>query len=229
MTKPAFEKWAQAYRRMEAEGQDLMWPSETLIRLLKGDYVAGLDKDYDGKKVIDIGFGNGNNLIFLASLGMEIHGAEVDEEICRVVGQKLKELRYQSDLRVGTNRQLPFPEEEFDFLVSWNVLHYEDNEEKIDEALAEYRRVLKTGGRFFISTTGPTHLILKDSKALGNHRYEIGKADDFRKGQVFFYFDAPDYVQHYFEKHFANLSIGRVKDDLFNGTLDWFIITGTKN
>ena len=95
-------------------------------------------------------------------------------------------------------------------------------------AIEEYRRVLKPGGRFFISTTGPEHLILKDSRTLGAHRYQIGRADDFRKGQVFFYFDAPNYIQHYFAEHFKDVLVGRTHDLLFTATLDWFIITGVK-
>ena len=68
----SFEKWASEYIRATAEGTQLTWPSETLVRLFKGNYVPGLKKDYAGKKVIDVGFGNGNNLIFLASLGLHL-------------------------------------------------------------------------------------------------------------------------------------------------------------
>jgi ubiquinone/menaquinone biosynthesis C-methylase UbiE len=205
-----------------------MWPSETLVRLFKGNYVLGLEKDYTGKKIIDIGFGGGNNLIFLASLGLSLYGTEVREEICETVRKKLARLDYEADLRVGTNRQLPFQDNEFDFLVSWNVLHYEDNEQAIREAIAQYCRVLKPGGRIFISTTGPEHLILRDSKTLGGHRYHIGRGDDFRKGEVFFYFDAPNYIRHYFSEYFSDILVGRTQDFLFSETLDWFIITGVK-
>jgi 2-polyprenyl-3-methyl-5-hydroxy-6-metoxy-1,4-benzoquinol methylase len=119
-------------------GEELMWPSETLIRLFKSNYIPGLNKNYQGKKVLDVSFGNGNNLIFLASLGLRLHGTEVHEDICAMVQAKLEKLGYETDLRVGTNRHLPFANDEFDFLVSWNVLHYEDNESAVREAIAEY-------------------------------------------------------------------------------------------
>lgn len=227
-TNEAFLKWAAMSKKLAAEGIDLMWPSETLVRVFKGDYVPGLDKNYAGKKVIDVGFGNGNNIIFLASLGLRLHGSEVHEEICARVKDKLAKLDYEADLRVGTNRALPFPDNEFDFLVSWNVLHYEDNEAAIREAIQEYHRVLKPGGRFFISTTGPEHKILRDSTTLGGHRYRIGRDDDFRQGQVFFYFDTANYVQYYFSECFSNVLVGRTHDFLLTETLDWFIATGVK-
>jgi len=223
-----FKLWASIYKKESKEGTDLMWPSETLVRLFKGNYISSLDKNYDGKKVIDIGFGNGNNLVFLATLGLELYGIEVDGEICDAVRTKISGLGYSCDLRISSNSSMPFEDDEFDYLVSWNVIHYEDNEEKMQQAIKEYHRVLKPGGRFFISTTGPEHLILKDSIALAGHRYRIGKEDDFRKGQVFYYFDTPENIQHHFSKLFRNVMVGRTHDFLMTDTLDWFIITGIK-
>ena len=224
----AFDKWAAVYNKAAADGSDLMWPSETLIRLFKGDYVPGLDRNYAGKKVVDVGFGDGNNTIFLASLGLSLSGTEVRQDICELVSGKLATLGHQADLRVGTNRTLPFPNDEFDFLVSWNVVHYEDNETDIRNAIAEYCRVLKPGGRFFVSTTGPEHKILKDSSTVGEHRYRIGREDDFRKGQVYFYFDTASHCQNYFSEQFSDVLVGRTYDTLLTETLDWFIITGVK-
>lgn len=224
----SFDKWATNYRKWATEGSGLMWPSETLVRLIKGEYIPRLGKTFDGRKVIDIGFGHGNNLIFLGSVGLCLHGTEVRDEICQIVRAKLAHLGYEADLRVGTNRRLPFPDNEFDFLVSWNVVHYEDNELAIREAIAEYHRVLKQGGRFFISTTGPKHKILRDSSKIGKHLYRIGRNDDFRKGEVFFYFDTPGEVKRYLRECFSNVLVGRTCDFLMTETLDYFIATGVK-
>ena len=228
MGTSTFDKWAEMYRKFAAEGSELMWPSETLVRMFKGNYVTGLDKNYQGKKVIDIGFGNGNNLIFLGSLGLLLSGIEVTREICTGVGSRLAKLGHTSDLRVGSNRSIPFGDAAFDFLVSWNVLHYEENEGDIRAALSEYSRVLKPGGRFFLSTTGPDHKILRDARTLGTHRYQINRDDDFRKGQIFFYFDSPNYLRYYFSEHFDDVLTGRTHDHIFTETLDWFIVTGVK-
>ena len=152
----AFDKWTAAYRRMSEQGVDLMWPSETLVRLFKGDYVKGLDRNFEGKKALDIGCGNGNNSIFLATLGLSIHGTEVSDDICEKTASKLAELGYDFDLRVGTNRSLPFPDDGFDFLVSWNVVHYEDSEQRIREAIAEYEAWFEKGFVRHSTTAAPT-------------------------------------------------------------------------
>ena len=79
-----------------------------------------------------------------------------------------------------------------------------------------------------MSTTGPEHAILKDSRPLEAHRYQIGRADDFRKGQVFFYFDSPADIHFYFRPHFNDVRVGRTHDQLMTETLDWWIVTGVK-
>jgi ubiquinone/menaquinone biosynthesis C-methylase UbiE len=228
MRDDAFNKWSDFHTKLAANTSELLWPSETLVRLFKGNYVPGLDKQYKGRTLLDVGFGNGNNLIFLASLGLTLAGTEVTPEICDMVRGRLQRIGHHADLRVGTNRQLPFPDHSFDFLTSWNVIHYEDTENKVRAAIAEYQRVLKPGGRFFLSTTGPEHKILQNGKTLGGHRYQIGRADDFRKGQVYFYFDAPNDVRMYFGEKFRDVLVGRTHDMLLTETLDWFIVTGVK-
>ena len=56
--------WSHYYERKNLP----TWPSETLVRSLKGSYIDGIDKKYKGKRVLDIGFGDGGNLFFLDTL-----------------------------------------------------------------------------------------------------------------------------------------------------------------
>ena len=220
--------WSEAYVNTANKGEALLHPPETLVRLFKGDYVTGKRLDMEGKSVLDVGFGDGNTFAFLASMGMKIHGVEIDEAICTHVSKRLERLGMSVDLRVGANQSLPFPDNSFDYLVSWNVLHYEGSEENICASLKEYARVLKPGGRLFLSTTGPTHKILLNAKVRGSHCYEIGRPNDFRQGQIHFFFDSPRYLEFYFGAHFKDLQIGRIEDVLFREKLDWWLVTGVK-
>lgn len=220
--------WAEAYASDAQKRQELTYPTETLVRLFRGDYVTGEQLHLDGKSVLDVGFGAGNNTIYLASLGMNVYGVEIHQSICDQLENKLSQLGMSADLRVGENRSLPFPDNSFDYLVSWNVLHYEGTEKNICEGIKEYSRVLKKGGRLFLSTTGPTHKILLNSKTLGNHCYQIGRPNDFREGQQHFFFDATNYIEFYFAPSFKELQIGRIEDSLFREKLDWWLVTGIK-
>jgi SAM-dependent methyltransferase len=221
----AFSQWKYFY---SIQGTTLQYPSETLIRIMKGNYIQGLNKDYLGKKVIDIGFGHGNNLFFLSQLGLDLYGIEVHEEICRLTSEGLSNLGIKADLRQGTNRNIPFPDNHFDFLVSWDVIHYEANEEGIREAIQEYHRILKPGGRFFLSTVGLENAILAGAIPMGAHEYKIIREDDFREGETFFCFDNVRYIEHYFAEYFKSIMTGRTTSELFSRTVDCFIATGVK-
>lgn len=222
------KRWAKHYVETASTAAELGWPSETLVRLFRGDYVPHMPRDFSGRRVLEVGFGNGNNTRFLATLGLAIAGTEIHDDICATIGSQLRAAGLEADLRVGTNRALPFESDRFDFLVSWNVLHYEGTEEGIRAGLREYARVLKPGGRLFLSTTGPEHKILNGAETLGGHRYRIGRRDDFRAGEVHFFFDAPNYVHHYFTETFGDVMVGRTHDHLFTATLDWWIVTAVK-
>lgn len=224
----SFKKWKMRYRKSVSAGKEKMWPSETLIRIMKGDYISKFAKDYENKKVLDIGCGIGTNLSFLSTLGLKIYGCEVDKDIIKLVKENLSSLECKAIVKLGSNRSIPFKQEFFDYLVSWNVVHYENTEKKIKEAIKEYARVLKKGGRIFLSTTGPMHMILDGAKSVGKHLYKIGDAGGFRKGEIYFYFDKPEYLKLYFQPYFENIQVGKVKDYLFEAYQDYFIMTATK-
>jgi SAM-dependent methyltransferase len=225
----AKQAWVECYKDLGSQGLSLMWPSETLVRCFKGNYIPELyQRDYTGESVLSVGCGTGNNLVFLGSLGLKVFATEIDEQICAQARATMSSYNFELDARVGFNTDLPFEDDSFDYLVSWNVLHYEPTESLIELALKEYARVLKPNGRILLSTTGPEHQILKDAKTLGGHRYQIGRSDDFRNGETYFYFDQPRYIEYYFSREFENIRIGRTHDQLFDGVLDWFIVTAVK-
>lgn len=223
----AAKDWSVAYAAHRAAGRDCAWPNETLIRLFKSpEYIAGdFAGHLAGKAVLDVGFGNANSFELYHSLGMRISGTEVHEDILAATRQRLAGMAPAPDLRQGTNRSLPFPDASFDVLVSWNVIHYENTHADMLAAIKEYARVLKPGGRVVISTTGPEHKILEGATRIGDHRYRIGRPGEFRAGQVYYYFDTPEFIRECFATAFDGVEVGRTHDRLFRHTLDWFIIT----
>lgn len=220
--------WARAYDAYRRSDTELSFPSETVVRLFRGDYLTGARPATEGRKILDVGFGNGNNTAFLCSLGMEVHGVEIHQDICTQASERFRAAGLRAEFQVGSNQRLPYADDSFDYLLSWNVLHYEGSESGVTAGLREYARVLKPSGRLILSTTGPRHKILLDGETLGGHRYRIGRPGDFRQGQVHFFFDAPNYLHFYFSPYFTDLRVGRIQDDLFRETLDWWLVTGLK-
>ena len=220
--------WDKAYKELEQNEQALSYPTETIVRLFKGDYLTGDSIDYKDKKIIDVGFGNGNNSLFFAEIGMQLFGVEIQEEICDILRKKLETRNLSGEIKVGSNQNLPFDENYFDFLVSWNVIHYEGEEKNIKNAIKEYARVIKKGGRVIISTTGPGHKILLKSKKVAPHLYEINRPNDPRVGQVHYFFENSEFLEQSFEPYFENIQAGRINDLLFREKLDWLLLTGIK-
>jgi len=220
--------WVDVYTSANQKWEEFTYPSETLVRLFKGSHITGKRLETAGKSILDIGFGDGNNTLFLASLGMKVSGIEIEKSICNRASERMLRQGVMADLRVGSNQHIPFADSSFDFLVSWNVLHYEGTETGVEKGIQEYCRVLKPGGRLLLSTTGPESPILLNAKTLGNHRYEIRRPNDFRSGQVHFFFDAPQYLEYYFSPYLNDLKIGRIEDKLFTAKLDWWLLTGLK-
>ena len=110
------ERWAAFYRT----GTGNVYPDENLLRLLKGKY-APVPRS---GRVLDVGFGIGGNLIMLAQSGFEAHGLEVSEESIEAARQLASQARVELDLGLLTGTGLPFPDEHFDMLVSWNAVYY---------------------------------------------------------------------------------------------------------
>ncbi|MCX7001472.1 MAG: class I SAM-dependent methyltransferase [Candidatus Sumerlaeota bacterium] len=224
----AYEKWTKTYRAFLKNRKTLNWPPTPLVRMFMGNYIPNHVRDFAGKKVLDVGCGTGNNMGFFGMLGLELYGTEVSDELCDLTRKMVADLGLSLDIRTGFNRQIPFLSDFFDYLVSWNVIHYENNEKDMIEAIAEYARVLKPGGRMFLSTTGPKHMILKNAEIVGPHLYKVGREDDFRKGEVFFYFDSPEYIKYYFSKSFKDVMVGTVSDFMFTEWQDYFLVTAVK-
>jgi ubiquinone/menaquinone biosynthesis C-methylase UbiE len=219
----AFENWVKFYDA----GKDSEWPAENLVRLFKGSYISSMPRRFEGMSVCEVGFGNCTNLWFLGTLGLELSGSEVTESICNLGRARLDKLGFKGDLRVGTNQSLPFEAGAFDFLVSRNVLHYEETKEGLLRGIAEYARVLKRGGRVIVSTAGPNNPTLKGAETLDDHRYRLAY-DDFRKGTIQTVMDAPNYAQLFFGRNFNDVMVGRVQGDLFTANYDLWLITATK-
>lgn len=102
-----------------------------------------LDKSPKGQSLLEIGCGNGKNLLYrredLNGIGIDLVPNFVN--MCREKGLTAIE---------GTAVDLPFSDEEFDNCISVAVFHHLASEERRITALQEMYRVLQYGGRGMI-------------------------------------------------------------------------------
>jgi len=200
---------------------------EGMVKLVFGDYLERKIVLPEHARVLDVGCGFGNNLLPFLDRKMQCCGVEITESIAEIGKELLSRRGYQADIRRGENRAIPFESDQFDLLLSLNVLHYEKNERDIMDAMKEYERVMKPGGAMVLFTAGPDHDIYRRARVLGNHQYEIANWD-FRDGQQYFYFDNLKYLHYYTSKIFDDVETARISESYPKLNLEFLVAVGRK-
>jgi len=96
-----------------------------------------------GLRVLEIGVGLGADHQQFAQAGADLWGIDLTERALEHTRQRLSAFGLTSHLAAGDAENLDFPDETFDRVYSWGVLHHSPDTPK---AIAEVFRVLKRGG-----------------------------------------------------------------------------------
>ena len=98
-------------------------------------------------KVVDVGTGPGIVAFHLAELGHDVTGVDLSEEMLKNARENAARFNLPVEFRHGDAENLPFEDESFDAVVNRHVLWTLPNP---DKAIAEWKRVLKPGGKIVI-------------------------------------------------------------------------------
>lgn len=123
---------AQYYQEIEAARHRL----EPFIR----DF-AQFDS-WRGRRVLEIGFGAGTDLVNFVRAGADVSGVDLTEAAIEHAQRRLELERLHAALSVSSGESLPFPDGSFDLVYSWGVVHHAAHPARI---LREARRVLAPG------------------------------------------------------------------------------------
>lgn len=96
-----------------------------------------------GRKVLEIGVGLGADHQLFAEAGADLYGIDLTVRAVEHTQRRLKLLGLRSRIAVGDAENLDFPDQTFDCVYSWGVLHHSPNTQK---AIDEVNRVLKREG-----------------------------------------------------------------------------------
>lgn len=100
---------------------------------------------HHGKKLLEVGVGAGTDHLQWARAGVECFGVDLTEAAIETTKVRFRLYGFASNLQRLDAEELPFPDESFDVVYSWGVIHHSEKPEVI---INEIRRVLKPGGRF---------------------------------------------------------------------------------
>ena len=179
----------QSYsQRYIADKSNAMYPVEFVVRAFLGTYPdLHMPKDqYHGKRILDLGYGDGRNMPLLSNLGMKIHGVEISEDINRHVQQRLAILGIEAELKLGNNAHIPYDDGYFQYALACHSCYYVEPGNTFSDNLAEIARVLEPGGFFIASLPMSDTYVLKGAKPLPDGHYEITNDPyGLRNGTVF--------------------------------------------
>jgi SAM-dependent methyltransferase len=145
------------------QGAFLRYPDDWLVRF----HTMTLRDRLPGR-ALDYGCGGGNNAVFLAQKGWEVHGVDVAPSFRSLVKQNLA--RYGLPESILTRFKtidpastiLDYPNGMFDFVLSNQVLYYLPSEDHLKQVCAELERVLAPGGIFFATMMGPKNYYIAE-------------------------------------------------------------------
>lgn len=117
------------------------------IESIEYSYALHEYSDFKGKRVLDVGSGNGYVLSKYAAEGAETYGIDITSAGIDLCSKRFEYLGLKGDFRVADAQELPFNDNTFDCVCSMGVLHHVPNTQK---AVDEIFRVLKPGGRLIV-------------------------------------------------------------------------------
>jgi len=158
-----------------------------------------LEKNCQGKRVLDYCCGNGEDTIFIAQIGAEdVVGIDISHESIKNCQQKavIKGVQDKTSFRIMDAEAMEFEDNSFDIITEYGALHHID----LNKAYPELVRVLKQDGKMICTEALGHNLIIHFYRKKTPHlrtEWEIGhilKKKDieiakryFRKAEIRFF------------------------------------------
>lgn len=101
-----------------------------------------------GKRILDVGCGNGVFMAVFAKAGATVAGLEVNRTLVEIAREVLKDEGAEGQMLEYDGTTFPFPDASFDYVLSVGVLEHVSDPRLI---LRETARVLIPGGRCYLS------------------------------------------------------------------------------
>jgi tRNA (uracil-5-)-methyltransferase TRM9 len=83
--------------------------------------------------------------------GFELYGIDISGKMIELAQKYAEKFKFKADLKQADARNLPYPDEFFDYAIAVASYHHIEGAEGRVKALVELKRVLKPGGEAFIT------------------------------------------------------------------------------
>jgi len=136
----AVEAWDRRWATEEGRA-DWLQPDPDVVAVLSRLKERGV------KRALDLGCGVGRHALLLAEHGIAVDALDGSEAGLAYAREEAAARGLDLRLHQARADALPFPDETFDFVLSWNVIHH-GNLGEVGQRIAEIWRVLKPGGLY---------------------------------------------------------------------------------
>ena len=130
-------------------------------------------------RLLDYGFGYGQELIYFAENGYDVYGLDISPSAKSRFDDYMRRNRPALMDKIKTRildpgaSHLPFEDNWFDFIHSNTVIHYLPSEEAVKGLLHEWHRILNPGGLLMFSTVGPQNSVIKNGVQVDENFYVL--------------------------------------------------------
>jgi SAM-dependent methyltransferase len=153
--KQPVSKAGPVWESIYSDGKALnRYPFDSVVQFIYRNFSRA--KPRSETKILEIGCGAGNNLWFAAREGFSVAGVDGSPSAIEFAKKRFAEEGLQADLRVADFIQLPFGENSFDFVIDRAALTCSTFSDA-RKTIAEVRRVLVPGGKFYFTPYSDRH------------------------------------------------------------------------
>ena len=100
--------------------------------------------------ILDLGFGAGRNLMYVANQGFEAHGVEMSETGLKVTKERLRKRNLEAHILKGDMYLLPYIDSCFDIVMCLFTI-YHQNLKGIRTTISEVHRILRKDGILLVN------------------------------------------------------------------------------
>ncbi|MFX0100555.1 MAG: class I SAM-dependent methyltransferase [Candidatus Hodarchaeota archaeon] len=136
------DKEIEAWERNYSKGRYNKWPHDLVVSNIMRRFGK---KERENVKILDLGCGGGNNLIFISEEGFDAYGIDGSPSSIEITKQRLKEKNLNATVKRANFKEIPFDTNYFNCVIDRASIYcnfWSDIEKIVDEIF----RILRVGG-----------------------------------------------------------------------------------